>query len=84
MTKKLTEVFIETNETYTITRNRIFVRSWCQDCGRKVNMISPSDAALFACLEPETIYSLIDTKQVHSCRLKAENPLVCLRSLFLI
>jgi hypothetical protein len=84
MTKTQTEVFIETNETYSIKRKRIFVRSWCEDCGRKVNMISPSDAALFVCVETETIYSLIDTKQIHSFRLKAETPLVCLRSLFLI
>jgi hypothetical protein len=84
MTKKLTEVFIETNETYTIRRKRFFVRSWCEHCGRKVNMISPTDAALFACVEPEIIYTLIDTKQIHSCYLKAETPLVCLRSLFLI
>jgi hypothetical protein len=84
MTKKLTEVFIETNETYTIKRKRFFVRSWCEDCGRKVNMISPSDAALFVCVDAEIIYSLIDTKQIHSCGLKAETPLVCLRSLFLI
>jgi hypothetical protein len=84
MTNTRTEVFIETNETYSIKRKRIFVRSWCEDCGRKVNMISPTEAALFACLDPEIISSLIDTKQIHSCYLKAETPLVCLRSLFLI
>jgi hypothetical protein len=83
-TKKRTEVFIETKETYIIRQKRVFVRIWCEECQSKVSMISPSTAALFACLDLEIIYSLIDTKQLHSCYLKSETPLVCLKSLFLI
>lgn len=84
MAKTRTEVFIETNETYIIRRNRFFVRNWCEDCGREVNMIPPSEAALLLCQDTKTIYSLIDQKHVHSCYLKAETPLICLRSLCLI
>jgi hypothetical protein len=84
MTKTRTEVFIETNETYTVKRKRFFVRIWCKDCGRKVSMISPATAALFVCLDLECIYLLIETKQVHCWHLSSETQLVCLRSLFLI
>jgi hypothetical protein len=84
MTKTRTEVFIETEETYIIKRKRVFVRAWCEDCERKVSMISPSEAVLFVCLDAEIINSLIDTKQIHFCYLKPETPLICLRSLCLI
>ena len=84
MTKIRTEVFIETNETYTIKRKRFFVRTWCNDCGREVNMISPAEAAFLMCQDAKTIDSLIDKKQIHSCYFKAETPLICLRSLCLI
>lgn len=84
MAKTRTEVFIETSETYTIKRKRFFVRNWCNDCGREVNMVPPSEAALMMSQDTKTIYSLIDQKHIHFCYLKAETPLICLRSLFLI
>jgi hypothetical protein len=84
MTKTRTEVFIETNETYVIRRKRFFVRTWCEDCGREVSMISPSEAALLVCQDTKIIYSLIERKRIHFCFLKEETPLVCLRSLCLI
>jgi hypothetical protein len=84
MTKIRTEVFIETNETYIIKRNRIFVRSWCAECEHQVSMIPLSDAAYFIHQDTETVYSMIAAKQIHCCYLKAEIPLICLRSLSLI
>lgn len=84
MSKQKTEVFIETNETYIIRQKRIFLRIWCDECQVKVSMLSPANAAYFACLEIDSIYSLIDTKQIHCRYVNSKTPIVCLRSLFLI
>lgn len=84
MAKIRTEVFIETNESYVIKRKRFFVRTWCEDCGHLVSMMPPSEAALLFCQDMKTIYSLMDKKQIHFCYLKAETPLICLKSLCLI
>lgn len=84
MAKNRTEVFIETSEIYIIRRQRFFIRTWCEDCGREVSMSSPSEAALVMCQDTKTIYSLIDKKHIHFRYLKEETPLICLRSLCLV
>lgn len=81
MAKIRTEVFIETNEKITIKRKRFFVRTWCEDCGHLVSMIPPSEAALLICQDTQTIYSLINSNQLHYRYLKTEIPFVCLKSL---
>jgi hypothetical protein len=84
MAKTRTEIFIETNETYIIKRQRFFVRDWCKICERQVSLVSPSEAASLMCQETKIIYSLIDDNQIHCCHSKTEIPLICLRSLCLI
>ncbi len=84
MAKTRTEVFIETSEIFIIKRNRTFVRSWCEDCGRKVGMVSLLEAALLTGYDVEAIYSMMENRHIHFCYLKPETPSVCLRSLCLI
>ena len=85
MQKILTEVVIETTEVYVIRRRRHFIRGWCDDCGREVSLIPPSEAALLIFREPEAIYSLIAEKRVHFRFFAvSETPFVCLTSLCLI
>lgn len=84
MAKIRTEVFIETSETFIIKRNRTFVRAWCEDCGREVNMVSPVEAALLTGYDVKAISSMMENQHIHFSYLKAETPSVCLRSLCLI
>lgn len=79
-----TEVFIETTEIYTIKRQRRFVRTWCKNCDREVNMITPAEAAFLMCEDTKTIYSLINNNRIHFNNLTEENLLICLRSLCLV
>jgi len=84
MRKILTEVVIETTEVYVVRRRRHFIRTFCEECGREVSLVPPSEAALLTFREPAAIYSLIDEKRVHF-RLVEENlPFICLPSLCLI
>ena len=85
MRKIRTEVVIETTEVYVVKRRRHFIRTWCDDCGREVSLVSPSEAALLIFQEPEAVYSLISEKRVHFRIFAAEEtPFICLASLSLI
>lgn len=83
MAKIRTEVFIETSETLIIKRNRTFVRTWCEDCGRIVSMLPLPEAALLSGHDVKTVRFLMENQRVHFCYLKPEIPSVCLRSLCL-
>lgn len=83
MAKIRTEVFIETSETFVIKRNRTFVRTWCEDCGREVSMLPLKEAALLTGHDVKAIRSMMENQHIHFCYLKPETPAVCLRSLCL-
>ena len=83
MAKIRTEVFFETSEIFIIKRNRTFVRTWCEDCGREVSMTPLPEAALLTGHDVEAIRSMMENRHVHFSYLKSETPSVCLRSLCL-
>ena len=83
MAKTRTEVHIETSEIFTIKRNRTFVRTWCEDCGREVTMLSLPEAALLIGHDVKEIRSMMENRRIHFSYLKPETPSICLRSLCL-
>ena len=84
MRKVRTQIVIETTEVYVIRRRRHFIRTWCEDCGREVSLVPPSEAALLTFQEPEAIYSLIEENRVHVRFFGENSPFICLTSLCLI
>ena len=85
MRKIRTEVVIETTEVYVIKHRRYFIRTWCEDCGREVSLVPPSEAALLTFQETGAIYSLMDENRVHFQLFETEQtPFICLTSLCLI
>lgn len=83
MAKIRTEVFIETSETFIIKRSRTFVRTWCEDCGREVMMVTLPEASVLTGHDAEAIRKLMENRYVHFYYLNPEMPSVCLRSLCL-
>jgi len=83
MAKIRTEVFIETSETLIIKRKRSFVRSWCKDCEREVNMLPLPEAALLTGHDVKAIRTMMENQHIHFCYLKPETASICLRSLCL-
>lgn len=83
MAKTRTEVFIETSEILIIKRNRTFVRTWCEDCGREVSMLPLPEAALFSGHDVKEIYLMMENRHIHFYYPKSETPRICLRSLCL-
>ena len=84
MRKIRTEVVIETTEVYVIKHRRSFIRTWCEDCGREVSLIPPSEAALLTFQETEAIYTLMEENRVHFRLFGNQTPFICLTSLCLI
>lgn len=84
MRKIRTEVVIETSEIYVVKHRRHFVRTWCEECGREVSLIPPSEAALLIFQETEAIYSLMNENRVHFRFFGKQTPFICLASLCLI
>lgn len=84
MQKTRTEIVIETSEVYVFKQQRRFVRAWCEDCGREVSLIPPSEAALLTFQETEQIYSLMDENRLHFQIFGEQNPFICLTSLCLV
>ena len=84
MAKTRTEVFIETSETFIIKRNRIFVRTWCEDCAREVGMVTLPEAALLSGHDVQALRSMMENRHIHFSYLKPEMPSVCLRSLLVL
>ena len=83
MVKIRTEVFIETTETFIVKRNRTFIRTWCEDCGREVGMVTLPEAALLTSHDVRAIRSMMENQHIHFRYLKPETPYICLRSLCL-
>jgi hypothetical protein len=83
MAKTRTEVFIETSEILIIKRKRAFVRAWCEDCAREVNMLPLQEAALLTGHDVKAIRSMMENRRIHFLYLKPETPSICLRSLCL-
>ena len=76
-------MYLETSEILIIKRNRTFVRNWCEDCGREVNMLSLQKAALLTGHDVKAIRSIMENQRIHFHYLKPETPYICLRSLCL-
>jgi hypothetical protein len=84
MTIRRTEVFIETSEILIIKRKRTFVRSWCKECAREVNMLSIQEAVLLTGRDVKAIRTMMENQHLHCSYLKPETAGICLRSLCLI
>ena len=85
MRRTRTEVVIETTEVYVIRRRRLIFRAWCEDCGREVSLVPPTEAALLSFQETAGIFALMDEKKIHFRFFDAqETPFICLTSLCLI
>lgn len=81
MTILRTRFLIKTEEVQIVRRRHKSVRAFCENCGREVRMLCPSEAADLVCEETDKIYSLMDTAQVHFRYFDSRLPFICLSSL---
>ena len=78
--RKRTEITIETDQVLII-RHRRSVRSWCQKCGREVDMVGLKEAeALTGMTQPLLVDGQAE-QAWHWSQAEDGSPLVCLESL---
>jgi len=79
--KRRTEITIETDRVFVMSRRRISVLTWCVACGARVTMITPDEAALSARTSSRTIYRWMEAERVHFTETADGLLLVCTNSL---
>jgi len=64
-TRKRTEITIETDRIVVLTRRKVSVVSWCDECGRRTKMITVDEAAAIAGVTSRTVYRWADAQKLH-------------------
>jgi hypothetical protein len=80
-TKRRTEITIETDRVFVVSRRRISVLTWCVACGERVTMITPDEAAITARVSSRAIYRCMEAERVHFTETADGLLLVCTNSL---
>jgi hypothetical protein len=60
-----TEVTVETDEFFIKRTVRAAAMGWCPQCGTRVRMASPDEAAKIAGITPRTLYRWIEIRNLH-------------------
>ena len=80
-TTKRTEITIETERIFVLSRRKVSVVSWCHECGLRINMITVDEAAAMAGMSSRTVYRWIEAEKIHFIETCERRLLVCSRSL---
>lgn len=81
MTKKKTEINIETREVWTIRHLQPAQQSWCFLCDAQVELITPEQASFITGFGLRQIFRQIEQAQVHFLESPTGGVLICLSSL---
>lgn len=80
-TTRTIELTIEKKEFLHVNAQRKSVLAWCADCGRRVAIVTPEEAARAVGVSARTIYCRVEAGTVHFIETPAGALLVCLESL---
>jgi hypothetical protein len=75
------EVTIETEENIVVRTAGRRTSMWCSCCRRKVEMVTPEQAAAIANVSPRTIYRWVEGERVHLNEVSIGSIFICLGSL---
>ena len=64
-TRKRTEITIETDRIFVLSRRKVSVVSWCGECRQRTTMVTVDDAATIAGVTSRTIYRWADAEKLH-------------------
>jgi excisionase family DNA binding protein len=64
-----------------LKRRGVADAEWCEDCGRKVQMLTPDQAAAIANVSSRTIYRRVDAGEMHYTETAEGFLLVCPNSI---
>jgi excisionase family DNA binding protein len=80
-TKRRIEITVEKRRLIVLKRQRRSVLEWCGGCGRKVQMLTPDQAATIANVSSRTIYRRVEAGEMHYMETAEGRLLVCANSI---
>jgi len=80
-TRKRTEITIETDRIFVLSRRKVSVVSWCGECSQRTTMVTVDDAATIAGVTSRTIYRWADAEKLHFTETSEGRLLICSESL---
>ena len=81
MSKKITEITIETEQVVVIRRQAEITQSWCDGCSAFTRMVTPEQAALLTHISARTLYRQAENGELHFIETPEGLLLICLDSL---
>lgn len=81
MSKKITEITIETEQVVVIRQQADVAERWCGGCSTFVRMVTPEQAALMTHISARTIYRQAENGELHFTETPEGLLLICLDSL---
>ena len=64
-----------------VKRRGVAAAEWCEDCGQKVQMLTPDQAATLARVSSRTIYRRVEAGEMHYLETAEGHLLVCANSI---
>ena len=80
-TRKRTEITIETDRIFVLSRRKVFVVAWCHECGQRTTMITVDEAAAIAGVSSRTIYRWVESERLHFAETSEGCLLICRESI---
>ncbi len=81
MSKKITEITIETEQVFIVRRQAAITESWCDGCSAFVRMVTPEQATLLTHISARAIYRQTENGELHFTETLEGLLLICLDSL---
>ena len=81
MSKKITEITIETEQVVIVRRQAEGAKSWCDGCSAIVRMVTPEQATLLTQVSARMIYRRVENGELHFTETPEGLLLICLDSL---
>jgi hypothetical protein len=79
--KRRTEITIETHRVLSILRRAPRPRSWCEQCCREVERVTPEEAAAIARVNKRAIYRRLEAGDIHFIEVGGGALWICIQSL---
>jgi hypothetical protein len=81
VTKRRTDITIETRRVLLISRPRGSLTAWCSQCAAVVSVITPDEAAILILVSSRTIYRWVESDLLHFIETPEGSLSICFNSI---
>jgi excisionase family DNA binding protein len=80
-TTKRTEITIETDRILVLSRRKVSLVAWCNECSQRTKMVTVDEAATIAGVTSRTMYRWADAEKLHFTETGEGVLMICFSSL---